>query len=95
MGIYKRIKYLNIVKSFYYSIKNCKRIKIIISKKTIFKVANGSIKINGKLNVGKTWNGYSVNRTLFLTKKNSSVIVNGNFRIFSGCTIGVEENAKL
>lgn len=95
MHIYENLRDLDVIKTLYYSMRFCKKIKFFISTNTIFKTKKCAIKIYGRLRLGKTWNGYAAKKTIFIAKENSEFIVNGVFRIFSGCNIGIEKNATL
>lgn len=94
MEIYKTIKDLDLLKTFYYSVLLCRKSRVFIAKNTIFKIVKSNVNINKKLQVGRTWNGDSNKKTIFLAKKNSNLVVN-DFTIFNGCIVEIEEGATL
>src|SRR5699024_9569978 len=71
------------------------KICMIIFKNTSVKFSKSDIIIKGILQLGRTWNGISKGKTIFMSKKNSTLIVHGNFLISDGCKIAIEENASL
>lgn len=51
--------------------------------------------INGKLRLGLTWNGITHHTTSLVLKESSKLQVDGQFDIYDGCVITVEEAASL
>lgn len=90
----KKVLGLNVFKSLYYSYTKCQKLNILIFKNTYIKIKKSKIKIDGIVQIGKTWNGFSNSKTVFVAKENSNFI-SGNFKIFDGCNISIENNATL
>lgn len=71
-------------------------IKLRIYKNTKLKKHKASRhEIKGRLRLGMTWNGITHNKTSLVSKKRSTLLVNGDFDIYDGCIITVEEGATL
>lgn len=88
------------MKTLYLSLLFCrnngKKISILAYRKAIIKITTGCfIKINGKFSVGAFWDIVTNRETIFLAKKSSRLIVNGNFIIYNGCSVTIQENALL
>nr|WP_319001941.1 acyltransferase [Clostridium algoriphilum] len=96
----KMLKEINLLKTLYFSLliyrKNEKKISILAYRKARIKIARDSlIKINGRLNIGTFWDMVTNRETIFLAKKSSRLIIDGDFTIFNGCTVSIQENAVL
>ncbi|HSI68466.1 MAG TPA: acyltransferase [Planococcus sp. (in: firmicutes)] len=51
--------------------------------------------IKGRLRLGVTWNGITHNKTSLVSKQSSRLMVAGEFDVYDGCVITVEEGAAL
>jgi len=96
----KKLKEINLLKTLYLSLlinrKNEKKISVLAYRKTRIKIAKDSlININGRLNIGIFWDMVTNQETIFLAKKLSRLIIDGEFTIFNGCTVSIQENAVL
>lgn len=75
---------------------NRNNIKLRIYKNTKLKKHKASRhEIKGRLRLGMTWNGITHNRTSLVSKIGSSLVVNGEFEVYDGSIITVEEGATL
>jgi acetyltransferase-like isoleucine patch superfamily enzyme len=88
------------LKTVYFSLFGCRnngnKISILAYRKAIIKITTAcDIKINGKFSVGAFWDIVTNHQTIFLAKKSSRLIVNGNFIMYNGCSVTIQENALL
>ncbi|QCL97814.1 acyltransferase (plasmid) [Agrobacterium tumefaciens] len=56
---------------------------------------NGSVGGRGTITVGEGWKGLVAETTQLVIRKNGELIVNGQFTLHSGGTIGVQSGARL
>ncbi len=96
----KILKQINLFKTLYLSLFLCrnndKKISVLAYRKAIIKITRGcSIKINGRFSIGAFWDIVTNRETIFLAKKSSRLIVNGNFTIYTGSSVSIQENALL
>lgn len=75
---------------------NRQDIKLRVYKKTTVKKHKASRQeIKGRLRLGVTWNGITHNRTSLVSKTGSRLVVNGEFDVYEGSIITIEEGATL
>jgi len=94
------LKQINLLKTLYLSLfycgKNDRKISVWVYRKAIIKITKGSsIIINGSFSIGAFWDIVTNRETIFLTKKSSRLIVDGNFTIYTGSSVTIQENALL
>jgi len=99
MKILETLKKINIFKTLYLSLiynKNDKKISILAYRKAIIDInIDTSIKIKGRFIIGAFWDIVTNRETIFLAKKSSRFILNGDFAIYTGCSVTIQENALL
>jgi acetyltransferase-like isoleucine patch superfamily enzyme len=100
MKIIKILKEINLFKTLYLSLffcsKNNNKIPVLAYRKAIIKITRGCLtNINGRFSIGAFWDIITNRETIFLAKKWSTLIVNGNFTIYTGSSVTIQENAIL
>jgi len=98
MKILKMLKEINLFKTLYLwlIIYRKNKITILAYRKSLIQIARDSlIEINGRLQIGVFWDMVTNQETIFIAKKSSRLIINGSFRIYSGCSVSIQENAVL
>ena len=101
-GIMNTQRYRNIalLKSLYmciFTVSNNKRFFVIVNKKTTMSIHRKSQVIieKGFLTINDSWTRKNPFSSLFYLGENSRVIVKGNFNIYSGAKIYVNNNAQF
>ena len=72
--------------------------RILVRKKTAISISNISnikIKYGSTLTLGEKWIANDPSQTLFVLKDKASLVLEGNFKVYSGSKIYVNDNATL
>ncbi|PSL40703.1 maltose O-acetyltransferase [Planomicrobium soli] len=89
----KKLSKINLLKTFGMILKGY---KIIVYPNTnVYIHKSAKIDINGSLELGKTWEKGANYKSSIILRENAKLIINGNFKVYCGTTITVNNNASL
>jgi acetyltransferase-like isoleucine patch superfamily enzyme len=87
---------INLLNSLYFSTRFSPKIRILIFRKASVKIKSSAVvQGQGKLSIGCTWPAYCYFPTLFAIWEKATLMINGDFRFYTGCRVVVDEGAKL
>lgn len=87
---------IDLLRTIYARLKFGRKVKVLISPKVSIKLKTGaSLKGTGKLSLGIKWPAYCFYQSIFALWDRASLIVEGDFKFFTGCRIVVSEDAQL
>lgn len=96
------IEDINLLKTLYFNLKYVESVdkisyNVILYNNVHYEISSsGKIIINkGNLEIGKSWGRKAVFPTSFKLGENSKIIVDGNFKIHEGASIGINDGASL
>lgn len=92
----KSLNNLNLLKTLYFKCKIRSKVKFLIFRKASVKIkSNAIVQGLGKLSIGAKWPAYCFYQTLFVVWDHASLVVDGDFKIITGCRVVVDKRAKL